>query len=60
MFVSKSCAGEVCCCGQPAVRKIGEEIPHDDPLPWRHNLTAYVCWECFRRLFGPAADMQRE
>jgi hypothetical protein len=42
--VSASCRGERCSmCGAPAAAKVGEEIPHDDPHPYRHNLTAYVC-----------------
>lgn len=45
---------EVCSCGAPATHKIGEEIPGDDPMPDRHNLTAYVCCRCFTRLLGPA------
>lgn len=55
LFVSASCEGETCMCGQPAVRKIGEEIPRDDPLPHRHNLTAYVCAEHYAMLLGPRA-----
>lgn len=52
-FVSASCGGERCrVCGKTATHKIGEEIPHDDPQPIRHNYTAYVCCEEFRRLMG--------
>jgi hypothetical protein len=55
-WVSETCRGEVCSmCGQPATHKVGEEIPHDDPLPTRHNLTAYVCCQEFMRIMGPAA-----
>ena len=53
-FVSASCRGETCsmCREQPATHKVGEEIPHDDPNPNRHNLTAYVCCEDFVRIVG--------
>ena len=30
-FVSKSCGGHRCRCGNPATHKVGEEIPWDDP-----------------------------
>src|SRR5581483_1814288 len=51
--VSESCKGEKCrICGQPATHKVGEEIPHDDPFPDRHNWTAYVCCEDFTVIFG--------
>lgn len=30
-------------CREPATHKVGEELFHDDPNPYRHNLTAYVC-----------------
>ena len=53
-FVSKSCAGERCrICGDDATHKVGEEILHDDPHQIRHNLTAYVCCNCFFMIFGP-------
>ena len=53
--VSASCRGENCrICGDPATHKVGEEILHDDPLPNRHNLTAYVCCDCFMMILGPA------
>lgn len=43
-FVSASCRGERChVCGSNATHKIGEEIAHDDPNPYRHNLTSYLC-----------------
>lgn len=51
-FVSASCAGERCRCGLAATHKLGEEIPHDDPLPNRHNLTAYVCCAHFSEALG--------
>jgi hypothetical protein len=52
-FVSITCEGERCHCGAPAVRKVGEEIPIDDPMPYRHNLTAYVCAAHYAELMGP-------
>ena len=55
-FVSPTCGGERCFCGAAAVRKVGEEIPRDDPsYRRRHNLTAYVCAEHFAMILGPAA-----
>jgi hypothetical protein len=54
--VSATCEGEKCrICGQPATHKVGEEIPFDDPLPGRHNWTAYVCCEDFLVIFGRVA-----
>ncbi len=50
-FISACCGGERCSlCGNPAARKVGEEIFHDDPNPYRHNLTAYVCQEHFDKI----------
>ena len=61
-FVSKSCAGETCgICWRglglhtPASHKVGEEIPHDEPKIYRHNLTQYVCCLHFAQILGPAA-----
>lgn len=57
-FTSKVCGGEVCAfedCGQPAEHKVEETIFNDDPLPDRHNLTAYVCHFHFCRIMGKAA-----
>lgn len=55
-FVSISCEGEKCSvCGAPAKAKIGEEIMHDDPMPNRHNLTAYVCFNHFDMVLRPYA-----
>lgn len=52
---SASCEGETCTlCGKPAAMKVGEEIMHDDPLPNRHNYTAYVCLECGNRILCPS------
>lgn len=54
-FVSASCEGERCAlCGKPATHKVGEELQWDDPMPNRHNLTAYVCCAHFRAILGPA------
>ncbi len=55
-FVSGCCEGEKCFCGAPAAHKIEETIFHDDPVPHRHPLTAYICHEHFRMVMGPAAD----
>ena len=53
MWQSQSTKGEKCVmCGTDAAAKIGEEIMHDDPVQDRHNLTAYVCEQHFRQLFG--------
>lgn len=53
--ISASCAGRHCTiCRAPATHKLGEEIMSDDPMPYRHNLTAYVCCACFTRTLGPA------
>lgn len=58
-FVSASCDGEICFpCYQvgrkstPATHKVGEEMSHDDPNQNRHNLTAYVCCNCFGSIVG--------
>lgn len=62
-FVSKTCVGETCACGQPASHKVGEEIAYDEPMTQevlglklqdRHNFTAYVCCHHFALLFGSA------
>lgn len=53
MWTTKYAKGERCTmCGAPAVAKVGEEIMDDDPFPDRHNLTAYVCEQHFRAIFG--------
>jgi hypothetical protein len=57
-YISTACEGERCFCGQPAVKKIGEEIMFDDPNPHRHNLTAYVCAEHYAQIMGPAGAEQ--
>lgn len=58
-FISASCVGEWCKCGSRAEHKVGEEIAFDDPMPNRHNLTAYICHRCFVDLMGSAADRFR-
>jgi hypothetical protein len=59
-FVSESCEGERCrVCRVPATHKLAEEIPHDDPWPVRHELTAYVCCRHFTEVLGPATGCFR-
>lgn len=58
VFISDTCAGETCWCGQPAVRKVGEEFAPDEPNPIRHNLTRYICAEHYAQLMGPAGARQ--
>jgi len=59
-FVSASCQGEMCqVCKLPATHKVGEEIPHDDPMPARHNLTAYVCCAHFIEIMGTVGTQGR-
>jgi hypothetical protein len=54
-FVSKSCRGKKCYCGEPAEHKIGEVIQWDDPRQFRHLLTSYVCHRHFVKIMGPIA-----
>lgn len=56
--ISAACVGERCHCGEPAVKKVGEEIMFDDVMPDRHNLTAYVCAKHYAELMGPAGARQ--
>jgi hypothetical protein len=54
----------------PATHKVGEEIPHDEPMlirkigsipvsmSARHNLTQYVCCRHFRAILGPAVTCE--
>lgn len=56
--ISASCVGEYCHCGAPAAKKVGEEILHDDPMPNRHNLTAYVCAAHYAEMMGPLGAKQ--
>lgn len=37
-------------CDHAATHKVGEEIAHDDPNQIRHNLTAYICCDCFGKI----------
>jgi len=54
-YVSASCGGEHCSiCKQDATHKISEEITSDDPNPYRHPFSAYLCCRCFRLVMGPA------
>lgn len=46
-FVSGCCEGEHCYCGMPATRKVEEVVFHDDPYPFRHPKTTYLCQEHF-------------
>lgn len=55
-FSSKYCDGERCWCSNPATHKIEEVVFDDDPVPERHPLTSYVCFEHFRQMMGPAAE----
>ena len=57
-FVSECCEGARCMCGQPAVRKIAEVVFHDDPLPGRHELTAYVCADHFIMVMGKRTGLE--
>lgn len=50
---SSSCKGQKCPCGEPAARKVGEEEMWDRPIAG-HNLTSYICEECFWWLMGPS------
>lgn len=40
-------------CGAPADAKVEETIFHDDPMPIRHALTAYVCAKHFTAIMSP-------
>lgn len=48
---SRYCHGETCRCGADAFHKVEEVVFDDDPYPYRHPLTAYVCPACFSSLF---------
>jgi hypothetical protein len=47
-------------CGKPAAAKVGEEIFDDDPHPYRHNFTAYVCADHFAQIMGPLGKVLME
>lgn len=52
-FTPACAGGEVCrICGIPAQRKVEEVIFDDDPMPNRHNYSAYVCLEHFNAIMG--------
>jgi hypothetical protein len=57
-MVSAACQGERCWCGASAAKKVGEEIMFDDPIPHRHNLTAYICARHYAELMGPLGAKQ--
>lgn len=59
IFVSKSCEGENCFCGEPSEHKVCEHIFWDDPQPNRQPLTCYVCHEHFKQIMGSMADTWR-
>lgn len=59
-FVSATCKGEKCFCGEPAEHKVEEAILFDDPNPIRHELTQYVCHKHFVMIMGPAARDERD
>lgn len=63
-FLPASCRGERCRCGSPAVAKVEEHVFDDDPAPYRHPLTAYLCREHFVDVMGEAGvaavDAMRE
>lgn len=42
-------------CGMPATHKVAEEIMFDDPVPYRHGRSQYICCECFQILMGRSA-----
>lgn len=49
-----ACAGGERCrvCQQPAQRKVAEVVFDDDPMPVRHEYTAYVCLKHFNEIMG--------
>jgi hypothetical protein len=52
--------GEKCrVCGADAQRKVEEVIFDDDPMPHRHNYTAYLCLEHFNAIMGIRARDER-
>jgi hypothetical protein len=54
---SKYAKGEICtkCKNPKAPHKVYEEIFDDDPMPYRHPFTAYLCCSCFEQIMGPGA-----
>lgn len=59
-FVSKSCNGEKCRCGQPATKKIEETIFWDDPDKERHPFTQYVCQVHFDEVMRPYLNKNKD
>jgi hypothetical protein len=53
-FRSAQMRGRKCACGAWAWHKVGEEFAFDEPNPARHNLTQYLCTECFLRTMQPS------
>lgn len=52
-FTSEYCIGEKCrICGKEATHKVSEVIFDDDPNPFRHEYTSYICREHFKMIFG--------
>ena len=52
MIVSIYCQGEKCFCGKDAVKKISEVILPDEDQT-KHELTQYVCIDCFNKALRP-------
>lgn len=56
-YVPLSAQGERCTvCGAPAARKVCEQVFDDDPMPNRHEFTAYVCLKHFNTIMGIHVD----
>jgi hypothetical protein len=55
VYIPGSCTGVKCFCGKDAKHKLEETIFDDDPHPFRHNLTSYVCCEHFQLIMGSYA-----
>lgn len=51
-FVSGCCEGEKCYCGADATKKVAEVVFNDDPYPYRHSKTTYLCQKHFDRIMG--------
>lgn len=58
-FVSKSCGGEKCVCGKPAMHKLGEEIMFDEPCMACGETWRYISAGGTREVTdpGPCHDM---
>lgn len=46
--IPESASDVRCRCGALASHKVGEETSP----PWMHNMTAYMCCDCFKRSIG--------